>query len=109
MTNAAVRRKLDIALLISIVAAALQLHALCGMMQFSASPWRCLDAEKQQIVRDTVALRQKFAARFVELAAECGRSGEPMIRNLEYCFPGMGYAGVKDQFMMGDYLLVAPV
>ena len=50
-----------------------------------------------------------LAARFVELAAECGRSGEPMIRNLEYCFPGMGYAGVKDQFMMGDYLLVAPV
>jgi len=86
-----------------------QLHALCGMMQFSASPWRCLDAEKQQIVRDTVAQRQKFAARFVELAAECGRSGEPMIRNLEYCFPGRGYAGVKDQFMMGDFLLVAPV
>ena len=86
-----------------------RLHALCGMMQFSASPWRCLDAEKQQIVRDIVAQRQKFAARFVELAAECGRSGEPMIRNLEYCFPGRGYAGIKDQFMMGDFLLVAPV
>ena len=86
-----------------------QLHALCGMMQFSASPWRCLDAEKQQIIRDTVALRQKFSARFVELAAECGRTGEPMIRNLEYMFPGKGYAAIKDEFMMGDFLLVAPV
>ena len=86
-----------------------QLHALCGMMQFSASPWRCLDAEKQQIIRDTVALRQKFAARFVELAAACGRTGEPMLRNLEYMFPGRGYAGIKDEFMMGDFLLVAPV
>lgn len=86
-----------------------QVHALCGMMQFSASPWRLLDATKQQIIRDTVALRQKFARRFVELAAECGRTGEPMIRNLEYAFPGRGYQRVSDQFMMGDFLLVAPV
>jgi alpha-glucosidase (family GH31 glycosyl hydrolase) len=32
-----------------------------------------------------------------------------MMRNLEYNFPGMGYADIKDQFMMGDNLLVAPV
>ena len=32
-----------------------------------------------------------------------------MMRNLEYCFPGRGYADIKDQFMMGDNLLVAPV
>ena len=86
-----------------------QVHALCPMMQFSASPWRVLDAEKQKIVCDVVALRQKFAGKIVELAKESGRSGEPMLRNLEYNFPGMGYADVKDQFMMGERLLVAPV
>ena len=32
-----------------------------------------------------------------------------MMRNMEYCFPGMGYAEIKDQFMMGSDLLVAPV
>ena len=32
-----------------------------------------------------------------------------MMRNLEYCFPGMGYAGILDEFMMGNDLLVAPV
>ena len=86
-----------------------QVHALCGMMQFSASPWRYLDKERQQIVRDLVKLRQeKFAAFFVELAKESGRTGEPMIRNLEYNFPGCGYAGIRDQFMMGETLLVAP-
>lgn len=85
------------------------MHALCGMMQFSASPWRCLDSNRQQIIRDTVALRQKFAGMFVELAAECGRTGEPMIRNLEYAYPNMNYGNVKDEFMMGDFLLVAPV
>ena len=32
-----------------------------------------------------------------------------MIRTLEYVFPGCGYERVRDQFMMGDFLLVAPV
>ena len=87
-----------------------QVHALCGMMQFSASPWRYLDSPRQRIIRDVVRLRQeKFAAYFVALAEECGRTGEPMIRNLEYMFPHRGYAAVRDEFMMGDRLLVAPV
>ena len=86
-----------------------QVHALCPMMQFSASPWRVLNKEHQQIIRDTVATRQKFAARFVDLARASGHTGEPMLRNLEYNYPGMGYAAVSDQFMMGTDLLVAPV
>jgi len=87
-----------------------QVHALCGMMQFSASPWRVLNAENQKIVRDLVLMRQeKFAGKFVALARECGRTGEPMIRHLEYNYPGLGYADVNDEFMMGDELLVAPV
>ena len=36
-------------------------------------------------------------------------NGEPIMRNLEYVFPGQGYAEVRDEFMMGDGLLVAPV
>ena len=59
--------------------------------------------------KEVVALRQRFASRFVELAKSSAKTGEPMMRNLEYEFPGMGYAGVKDEFMMGDWLLVAPV
>ena len=87
-----------------------QVHALCGQMQFSASPWRVLkDPRHRDIVREAVSLRQKFADRFVKLAEECGRTGEPMIRNLEYAFPHRGYAGIIDQFMMGDFLMVAPV
>lgn len=85
-----------------------QMQALCGMMQFSASPWRLLDAADQQIVRETVALRQRFAPRFVALAQACAQTGEPMVRHLEYEFPGRGYANVRDQFLIGDSLLVAP-
>jgi len=86
-----------------------QVHALCPMMQISASPWRVLSPEMQDVFLQVAALRQRFSARMVELARESARTGEPMMRNLEYCFPGMGYADVKDEFMMGDSLLVAPV
>ena len=85
-----------------------QVHALCPMMQFSASPWRVLDKKHQDAVKKAVAVRQRFAREFAKLAQECAATGEPMLRNLEYAYPGMGYAKVKDQFMMGDFLLVAP-
>ena len=86
-----------------------QVHALCGQMQFSASPWRVLSPVGQKIVRDLVKMRQeKFAAKFVELAKECGKTGEPMIRHMDYMFPGNGYGKILDQFVMGDFLMVAP-
>ena len=85
-----------------------QVHALCPMMQFSAAPWRVLDPKHLGAVKSAVALRMKFAPRFLELAKECAKTGEPMLRNMEYAFPGQGYADINDQFMMGDFLMVAP-
>lgn len=86
-----------------------QIHALCPMMQFSASPWRVLDKENQKIIKSVVALRQKYAKKIVDLARQSGHTGEPMLRNLEYNYPGVGYGEISDEFMMGDDLLVAPV
>ncbi len=86
-----------------------QVQALCPMMQFSASPWRCLSAANQKIVQDAVALRQKFAPMFVTLAKKAAKDGEPIMRNLEYAYPGRGYAAIQDEFLMGEDLLVAPV
>jgi len=85
-----------------------QVHALSPMMQFSAAPWRLLKGEHLDALRRAVATRMKFADRIVALARSCAVSGEPMLRNLEYAFPGRGYAGVADQFMLGDSLMVAP-
>ena len=86
-----------------------QIHALCPMMQISASPWRVLDERHQAIFRDILALRQKFAPMIAALAKKAGEDGEPILRSLEYAYPGRGYAGVIDEFMMGDDLLVAPI
>ena len=86
-----------------------QIHALCPMMQISASPWRVLDARHQEIFSDVLALRQKFAPTIAALAKKTGETGEPILRSLEYNYPGKGYAHVIDEFMMGEDLLVAPV
>lgn len=86
-----------------------QVHALCPMMQISASPWSRLDAEHQKLFLDAVALRQSHVSEFVELARRAARDGEPILRNLEYNYPNRGYGEIRDEFMMGTNLLVAPV
>ena len=85
-----------------------QLHALSPMMQFSASPWRILDAEHQAHVRAAVDLRQRYVPLILELARQAARTGEPILRPLEYDFPGEGLADVTDEFTLGGRLLVAP-
>ena len=86
-----------------------QVQALSPMMQISASPWRVLDAEHQKVFLAAVRLRQSFAADIVALAKHAVKDGEPMMRSLEYAYPGRGYAKISDEFLMGENLLVAPV
>ena len=87
----------------------LQIECLSPMVQFSGSPWRVLSRKAQQTVRDLLRLRARFAPRITALATECGRTGLPMLRSMDFQYPGQGYELVLDQFMMGDDLLVAPV
>ena len=86
-----------------------QTHALAPMMQFSVAPWRVLDAAHLDAVKKAVALRMTFTPRILALARASAASGEPMLRHLAYVFPEGGYENVRDQFMMGDDLLVAPM
>ncbi|WP_439681155.1 glycoside hydrolase family 31 protein [Embleya sp. MST-111070] len=86
-----------------------QIAALFPMMQFSAAPWRVLDPEHLAIVRAAALLHVEFGAEILA-AAECSaKTGEPIQRPLEWAYPGHGYAGVTDQFLIGDTLMVAPV
>ena len=85
-----------------------QTHALMPMMQFSVAPWRILDEEHMDAVKKAVALRKEFTPRIMELVKQASRTGEPVVRTIEYVFPNQGYAEVKDQFMLGDEVLVAP-
>lgn len=85
-----------------------QVHALAPMMQFSAAPWRMLKGEQLDAVRAAAWTRMKWTPYIVETAKACVKSGEPMLRALEYAYPGRGYETVTDQFMLGAKLLVAP-
>ncbi|MEO6188380.1 MAG: glycoside hydrolase family 31 protein [Ginsengibacter sp.] len=86
-----------------------QVHALMPMMQFSVAPWRVLDPEHLQAVNDAVKIRQQYMAYIMSVMRRSARTGEPALRPLAYNYPGKGYEMIKDQFMMGDEMLVAPV
>ena len=86
-----------------------QCQALMPMMQFSVAPWRVLDSVHLAAVKEAVALRGRFAPLLMKLAGDAARSGTPIVRSLEYVFPHQGLENVKDEFMLGDDWLVAPV
>ena len=86
-----------------------QCHALMPMMQFSVAPWRVLDDRHFAAVKKSVAIREKYKDYILELAVKAAETGEPIMRPMEYAYPDQGYAGIIDQFLLGDRLLVAPV
>ncbi len=86
-----------------------QVHALMPMMQFSVAPWRILDAEHLAICRRYARLHEAMGPYILQLARESARTGEPIVRSMEYMFPHQGFIDCKDQFMLGDKYLVAPV
>jgi len=91
-----------------LVVRAAELSALMPMMQFSVAPWRILNKENLTICKNMANLHYTMGSEIMSLAKECAVSGEPMVRNLEYEFPGKGYEQIKDQFMLGSKIMVAP-
>lgn len=77
-----------------------QIHALMPMMQFSVAPWRVLDDRHLDVVKKAVGVRNKFAPLILGLAHQSAKTGEPIIRSLEYAFPHQGFDEVKDEFMV---------
>ena len=86
-----------------------ELQALMPMMQFSAAPWRVLTPEECAVCRHFAELHMAFAPYIMEQVHHASATGEPIMRNMEYEFPGCGYEKVNQQFMLGPRYLVAPV
>ncbi len=86
-----------------------QCHALMPMMQFSVAPWRILDEDHLTAVKKAVELRLEFTPLIMELVKQAALSGDPIVTNLEFHYPNQGMHGVKDQFMLGGDILVAPM
>ena len=85
------------------------LQALHPMMQFSAAPWRYLSPEGVAACRRFADLHVEFGPYIMELARHASKTGEPILRSMEYEFPHQGFDRLMDQFMLGSDWLVAPV
>ena len=64
---------------------------------------------RAQTVKDAAYLRLQYKDYFHQLLQESIETQAPIMRNLEYAYPNQGLYDIKDQFMLGDKLLVAPV
>ena len=86
-----------------------QVHALMPMMQFSVAPWRVLSKENVTICLRMSKLHEEFGGHILNLAREASKTGEPIVKPMELAFPGNGYELIKDQFVLGNNIIVAPV
>ncbi len=86
-----------------------QIHAVMPMMQFSVAPWRILSKENLEICRRAAWLHAELGPYLVEQARKGSVSGEPIVRPMDYAFPGEGFEGCADQYMLGEKYLVAPM
>ena len=86
-----------------------QLAALLPMQQFSAAPWRVLDAQHAALCRDAALLHAEYGQRILSLALHAAATGEPIVRPLAWDWSDPRALTVHDQFLLGEDLLVAPV
>ena len=72
-------------------------------------PW-LFDEKTRDAVRKTVRLRYRFIPYIYDLARECERTGEPIVRPLvyEYSHDKM-VRNICDEYLLGKFVLVAPV
>ena len=83
--------------------------ALFPMMQFSSLPWRHLSPKAVQVCKEMAELHEQMYPEIEQALEETEHTGEPMIRSMEYAYPGCGYERINDQFLLGENILVAPV
>ena len=86
-----------------------QASALFPMMQFSLAPWRCLSKESFDMVFDAYKLHLEFSEEIIAQVSNAEKTGEPILRSLEYNDPHQGYAPITDELMLGNDILICPV
>ena len=86
-----------------------EIACLMPSMQFSAAPWRVLSEDRFELIKKSVAVRATYEEEIIRLVELAKKTGEPIMRYMEYEFPNQGMAEITDQFMLGDKILVAPI
>lgn len=86
-----------------------QVRAMMPMMQFTLVPWHILNDENLAICRKYAKRHELMGGYILGLAEQSARTGEPIVRHMEYAFPHQGFADCKDQFMLGEKYMIAPM
>ena len=86
-----------------------QVSVFFPMMQFSWAPWRVLSKENFEIVKKAAEMHARLAPEIVSEVEKAAKTGEPILRHLEYAYPHCGYHNITDEFLCGDDILVCPV
>ncbi len=86
-----------------------QVSVFFPMMQFSWAPWRVLSQKSWETVARFGRMHAQIAPEIMEIIENSAVTGEPVIRFMEYQYPGCGYEEITDQYMCGDNILVCPV
>lgn len=86
-----------------------QIHALMPMMQFSVAPWRILDKAHLDAILGSISTRENLLGEIKEILQKSAETGSPAVSPLEFHFPAQGLDEIKDQYMLGDKIMVAPM
>nr|MDD6335759.1 glycoside hydrolase family 31 protein [bacterium] len=86
-----------------------QCAAFFPEMQFSLAPWKALPEKEAALCREAALLHHRHAGYILACVHQSAKDGLPAMRSLDFAYPGMGYEGVDDAFLLGEDLLVAPV
>ncbi|OKL48203.1 hypothetical protein BSR28_00360 [Boudabousia liubingyangii] len=86
-----------------------QIAALSPMMQFSVSPARVLDEPAFDALQKALNLRERYLPYLMELVEHCATDGTPIMRPMSYHDDSLEAAQCRDQFMLGEDLVIAPV
>jgi len=60
-------------------------------------------------VKKAVDTRNKMMPVIMDLTQAAAVTGEPIVKYMDYVFPGQGYETIINQFMLGDKYMVAPM
>ena len=86
-----------------------QIATFFPMMQFSLAPWKVLSKENLNIVRRCCDIHTEISEYIKELVQKASEDCSPIIRSMAFEYPNCNYEEIKDQFMLGDKYLIAPI
>ncbi|MBO7197728.1 MAG: hypothetical protein J6V28_02920 [Tidjanibacter sp.] len=88
---------------------ALRAAQLAALLPVAVIPYSVWSLEDTTPLCKMLSWRAKNSDYYLELARLGASSAEPIVRHLEYQFPRTGFTNCRDQFMIGNKWLVAPV